>query len=651
VRTTLKRGYGRTSAAGGNGRGTLPPDALSPVTLYRHEEPPPTSLLRRVGRGLSWLALGLVMLAAGLAGGFYLWLHETAAAINATSPDVIKAGPILKVPDPDKPAIALVLGYDRRAGETDRGRSDSMMLIRADPGTDTVSLLSLPRDLQVDVRCPGQNYGLNKINAAYSTCGAVGSLLTVKALTGLNPNFLITINFRGFKKVVNTLGGVWVDVDRRYFNDKGGPYGYATINLQPGYQRLTGGSALDFVRFRHTDSDLVRVARQQLFVEAMKSQFRKAFSLSLSSGINGIRVVNTIADNLEVEAGGGKKIHFETIFSWAKFIYGLPGGHFFQARINNLTGQIDLSADPSEIRSAVADFSNPNVKDVSRANDAALGRKVKQTVPKPAQTTVVVLNGNGVEGSAGNAKYLLGQRGYHMLDVPAGLLANAPAHVFHTQVYYNPKSAKAKAAAPSVAQQFAPADTERVPKPVRRLCNGAMLCVVVGQTFNNELTPAPQKPEIKHEKPNVVRNRPATESMLRQTQREVSFKLMVPATIEATSIPDPPPDPSIRTYRIDKGHKAVRLIFRTSENEYWGVEQTDWEDAPVLDEKNFNQRLNGRRYSLYYHGRHLHMVVLHANGATYWVVNTLLDSLSNETMIAIAKGLQPLNVGKKAPKT
>ena len=44
---------------------------------------------------------------------------------------------------------------------------------------------------------------------------------------------------------------------------------------------------------------------------------------------------------------------------------------------------------------------------------------------------------------------------------------------------------------------------------------------------------------------------------------------------------------------------------------------------------------------LYYHGRHLHMVVLHANGATYWVVNTLLDSLSNETMLAIAKGLRP----------
>ena len=65
-----------------------------------------------------------------------------------------------------------------------------------------------------------------------------------------------------------------MDVDRRYFNDQGGPSGYATINLQPGYQKLNGYQALDFVRFRHTDSDLYRNARQQLFVRAFKDQVR-----------------------------------------------------------------------------------------------------------------------------------------------------------------------------------------------------------------------------------------------------------------------------------------------------------------------------------------------------------------------------------------
>ena len=63
-----------------------------------------------------------------------------------------------------------------------------------------------------------------------------------------------------------------MDVDRRYLNDQSGPYGYATINLQPGYQKLGGYQALDFVRFRHTDCDLYRNARQQLFVRALKEQ-------------------------------------------------------------------------------------------------------------------------------------------------------------------------------------------------------------------------------------------------------------------------------------------------------------------------------------------------------------------------------------------
>ena len=77
-------------------------------------------------------------------------------------------------------------------------------------------------------------------------------------------------------------------------------------------------------------------------------------------------------------------------------------------------------------------------------------------------------------------------------------------------------------------------------------------------------------------------------------------------------------------------------------NEYWGVEETNWDDAPVLADKSFTRHIGGRTYDLYYNGPNLHMVVLHTPKARYWVINTLLDSMSNETMLAIAKGLQPL---------
>jgi hypothetical protein len=88
-------------------------------------------------------------------------------------------------------------------------------------------------------------------------------------------------------------------------------------------------------------------------------------------------------------------------------------------------------------------------------------------------------------------------------------------------------------------------------------------------------------------------------------------------------------------------------VFRTGiAGDFWGVQETDWDDAPVLGDRSFTRYLGGRRYDLYYSGRHLHMVVLHTKEASYWVVNTLVDSLSNETMLAIARGLKPLRGGK-----
>ena len=123
---------------------------------------------------------------------------------------------------------------------------------------------------------------------------------------------------------------------------------------------------------------------------------------------------------------------------------------------------------------------------------------------------------------------------------------------------------------------------------------------------------------------------------------------MVPTVIERSSWVDR--EKPIRLYRIDgdKGkHKAIRLVYRMGGgNKYWGVEETDWNEAPVLSDRSLGRRLKGRLFSLYYNGPHLHMVVIRRGKATYWVVNSLLDELSNETMLAIAKGLKPLTTAK-----
>ena len=313
MRTTLKSRLGRGAVGNGsgdrNGHGTLPPAPRAPVAIYRQPEPPPRRRGALALKILGWAAVVLVMCVAGVGGGYYLYLNEEVSAVSAKTAAVKKAAQSLHVPIAGQPATAIVIGYDHRVsdGKGAPSRSDTIMLIRADPRANTISLLSFPRDLYVDIHCPGKSSFKSKINAAYAYCGPPGTLATVKALTGLDINYLITVNFRGFMQIVDKLGGVYIDVDRRYLNTHSGPTGYATIDLQPGYQLLSGGNALDFVRFRHTDSDLYRVARQQLFVKAMKDRVGSSITPKFLL-LRMPQLVHAITGNTEVAQGGGGSI-------------------------------------------------------------------------------------------------------------------------------------------------------------------------------------------------------------------------------------------------------------------------------------------------------------------------------------------------------
>lgn len=648
MRTTLKRGLGRAAAPDGNGKPVLPPGALSPVSVYRQPPRRPRSRVALAGHIALWVGVAMLVLVVGAAGGTYLYLHESVAAVAATTPPVKRASRQLDAPLPGQPAVALVIGYDHRTDDGDNatGRSDTLMLMRADPSTDSISLLSFPRDMLVEIRCPGQGPFVDKIAHAYSFCGPQGSLDTVKALTGLPVNYLITVNFRGFRQILDRLGGAWIDVDRRYFNDRGGPFGYAKINLRPGYQQLTGRQALDYVRYRHTDSDLYRVARQQQFVKAFKGQVQESFE-PIELPIELPKVVNAITQNVEVAQGGGDDVDIKTVLSYALFAYDLPRGRVFQTRIDGLEGIAELTTGSDNITRAVETFTHPDVESSQKATAVALGEKLKRSAPAPRDTSVTVLNGNGVTGSASTAGYLLGQRGYQILTPPNGLPANAPRFdYFRTQVYYDPADRGSEQAAEKVANLFASAEVKRLPAEISQLANGAMLTVVVGQTFHGNLASAPIDQTPRRERPNVVSGASAARDLLRERRSRVAFPLMVPTVIERSSWTDS--TMPIRMYWIDPGekHKAVRLVYRMGSNEYWGVEMTDWEDAPVLADKSLTRRIGGRLYDLYYNGPKLHMVVLRTPDARYWVINTLLDRLSNETMLAIAKGLRPLGKAK-----
>ena len=168
MRTTLKRGIGRGAEVNGNGRAVLPPGPAT-FTRYRQPEPPRRTALQWVGRILLWLLVAVLVVAAGLLGGAYLWLHARANETHARSADVIEATKYTDAPPPaGHAATALIVGYDHRAGTEAKlpSRSDTIMLVRADPNTDSISLLSFPRDLRVDIHCPGHQTYVDRIRRA-----------------------------------------------------------------------------------------------------------------------------------------------------------------------------------------------------------------------------------------------------------------------------------------------------------------------------------------------------------------------------------------------------------------------------------------------------------------------------------------------------
>jgi hypothetical protein len=233
-----------------------------------------------------------------------------------------------------------------------------------------------------------------------------------------------------------------------------------------------------------------------------------------------------------------------------------------------------------------------------------------------------------------------------MVYPPDGKNANAPNwNYFKTQIQYDKTQAGAPAAAKKVATLFGTDEVLPAAGKVTQLANGAMLAVIVGQTFHGTLAEAPVDKTPQRQPANVTPGAEASLPYLRERAKKVPFKVMVPTVIERSSWIDR--ERPVRMYRIDPDgkHKTIRLTYRlgTGTNEYWGVQMTDWDEAPVLSERNFVRSIGGGRYELHYTGPKLHMVVLRQGGATYWVVNSLLDTLSNETMLAIAKGLKPLD--------
>jgi polyisoprenyl-teichoic acid--peptidoglycan teichoic acid transferase len=233
---------------------------------------------RRGGLWLRFLlaALTIVVLSAGVTATVGLNTVQGFVDDLKQGGTIANAGSVISDAQAGDPQTLLLIGSDHRYGDDTRNaRSDTMMLVRLDPKANATTVLSIPRDLKVRFQLPDGSYRIGaKVNETYTAGGEVLTARVIRHLLRIPINHIINIDFGGFRAVVDAIGCVYVDADRWYYHSNvGSAEQYAEIDVPPGYQRLCGQRALDYVRFRHGDNDFVRGARQQDFLRQAKSQY------------------------------------------------------------------------------------------------------------------------------------------------------------------------------------------------------------------------------------------------------------------------------------------------------------------------------------------------------------------------------------------
>ncbi len=437
--------------------------------------------------------------------------------------------PELDIPDPGGPRTFMVLGSDKREGvDADSPpRSDTILLARADPGKDAITVMSIPRDLKLEI--PG--HGEGKINSAFELGGRKGGprlvVRTVKKLfeDATGEKFPITnvmvMDYGAFRRAVNYIEGVYVDIDRDYFNDNSSGENYATIDIDPGYQKLRGRDALDYVRYRHTDNDLVRAARQQDFLRQAKEQ----------------------------------------------------------------VGVSKLFGDRKELLRIFARYTQTDI----RGTEAIL-RLIKLAV-ESANHPVQEIR-------------FPGEQGIEFVTTTAEKIDRAVARFLNAKASPGPRGRTKTTAAGKRAKR----------RHRRRRSSG-----VAG----------------------LVQARTAGEDQAIALATHLSFPVYFPKLLKAGGqylVDDR------RAYDIyDRNHhryRAYRIVVSAGEvGQYYGIQGTTWKAAPILDNPSERRRMGGRTYELFFDGDRLRLIGWRTKKAVYWVSNTLLQTLNNRQMLAIARSL------------
>lgn len=199
----------------------------------------------------------------------------------------------------NRPINVLIIGTDERDNEP--SRSDTLILAALFPEEKQVKLLSIPRDTRVNI--PGRK-GLERIAHAHAYGKEDLAVETVEGLLDIDIDYYVKTNFQGFKNIIDILGGVTLNVEKRMYNPE------EDINLKAGLQTLSGYDSLAYVRFRSDGmGDIGRVERQQKFLAALTDHVKSFATLPKIPGL-----IKEITTHVKTDMGTKDILYFATKF-------------------------------------------------------------------------------------------------------------------------------------------------------------------------------------------------------------------------------------------------------------------------------------------------------------------------------------------------
>jgi polyisoprenyl-teichoic acid--peptidoglycan teichoic acid transferase len=582
-----------------------------------------------------WTAVALVLIVVLVAAGSYLWFRAQVSSANqrvtpevraaleqkpatslTTTPTAGPAGgnatTTALAPSPSAMNL-LVIGSDRRSdGPSIGGRSDTLMIVHIDPERDYLSVLSLPRDLRVEI--PG--HGKGKLNTAFGSGGPALAIQTIELATGVDINHYLEVGFDAFTEIVDSLGGVYVDVDKRYYNPE---YYYEPINIFPGYQLLNGADALDYVRYRHdSNMDFGRMDRQQQFMSALREQ---AMGWDLPFKMPG--VISALFRNATTDLSANDFLRL------AKWGVGLSGdgirGITLKGDTPTIGGASYVVVTENEMARAVDRLLYKSASDAASATVVSTSSTTSSptsTTKRPGDLTGVTVDVTGANGRGGEAD--AAAKWLRSLKATVTSNSDQTGDALDKSVVEYPSGLAGEA--DKVASATGVADTKRTSKVVR-------VTLLLGKDF---VLPAafslPGTPETVPDS-----------SWWKYWAPQVSYAVRAPGYLPAgyhlvRRFPD-----NYATYGIKGGggeQPAFRMMYASadSDDQVMGITETTWLNAPAAT-KGLEVTHNGVVFTVVRNDTKVERVWFKADGVLYFVSNTLSHWLDQDEMLGIAESM------------